>query len=438
MSLKGQINMAGTNSADMDLDDFTLEAPKKGVGQILPENIDAKLGEKDENGDVHTYSKIEKEVINKLDEQVDKILSELLTAPVNSKELKDITSALNKMGDKEVNQTSNMSSRMLDRPLRSMRSNDFGDGKSIAGQLKTLRSKITELDPSKRDALFSRNKFLGIKLPFGIGNKVDSYFQEYKSSESQLQDIVKALYNGKDELLEDNAEIEVERENMQNMMARLEQYAYIMKKLDKKIEDKLPALEAEDRIKASDIKQEILFPVRQKRMDILQHMAVCMQGYMALGVVKKNNVELMRGVDRATTTTMAALRTAVIVSEALGTQKLVLDQINAVNEVTNRMILANADMLGQQSQVIQKGASEAAINVETLNKAFQQIFKAMDAMDAYREQSLPKMKSTVESLEKTVQNAKGYLQTRERNAVSFTEDLAKETAEDKKVVSIRP
>ena len=430
--------MAGTNSAEMELDDFTLEAPKKSVGQILPENIDAKLGEKDENGDVHTYSKIEKEVINKLDEQVDKILSELLTAPTNSKELKDITSALNKMGDKEVNQTSNMSSRMLDRPLRSMRSNDFGDGKSIAGQLKSLRSKITELDPSKRDALFSRNKFLGMKLPFGIGNKVDSYFQEYKSSEAQLQDIVKALYNGKDELLEDNAEIEVERENMQNMMARLEQYAYIMKKLDKKIEDKLPALESEDRIKASDIKQEILFPVRQKRMDILQHMAVCMQGYMALGVVKKNNVELMRGVDRATTTTMAALRTAVIVSEALGTQKLVLDQINAVNEVTNRMILANADMLGQQSQVIQKGATEAAINVETLNKAFQQIFKAMDAMDAYREQSLPKMKSTVESLEKTVQNAKGYLQTRERNAVSFTEDLAKETAEDKKVVSIRP
>ena len=221
-------------------------------------------------------------------------------------------------------------------------------------------------------------------------------------------------------------------------MGRLEQYAYIMKKLDKRIEDRMPAMESEDKVKAQDIKQEILFPVRQKRMDLLQHMAVCMQGYMALGVVKKNNVELMRGVDRATNTTMAALRTAVMVSEALGQQKLVLDQITAVNETTNKLITQNANMLEQQSLIINKQASESSVNVEVLNKAFQQIFKTMDAIDTFRAQALPKMQVTVEALEKTIQGAKGYLQTREKNAVSFTEDLAKTKEEDSKVVSIRP
>lgn len=429
--------MADT-AADMDIDDFQLDTAPKAVGRIVPEKIEEKIGEKNEADGKFGYSKIEKEIIDKLDGQVDKILSELLTANTNSKELKDITSALNKMGDKEISQTSNMSSRMLDRPLRSMRSNEFGSGDSIAGNLKNLRSKITELDPTKRDALFSKNRFLGIKLPFGLGNKVDSYFQEYKSAESQLNDIVTGLYNGKDALLEDNAEIDVERENMQNMMGRLEQYAYIMKKLDKRIEDRMPAIEAEDKVKAQDIKQEILFPVRQKRMDLLQHMAVCMQGYMALGVVKKNNVELMRGVDRATNTTMAALRTAVMVSEALGQQKLVLDQITAVNETTNKLITQNANMLEQQSLIINKQASESAVNVEVLNKAFQQIFKTMDAIDTFRAQALPKMQTTVEALEKTIQGAKGYLQTREKNAVSFTEDLAKAKEEDSRVVNIRP
>lgn len=426
------------NSADMDIDDFQLDSAPKAVGRIVPEKIEEKIGEKNEVDGKFGYSKIEKEIIDKLDGQVDKILSELLTADSNSKELKDITGALNKMGDKEISQTSNMSSRMLDRPLRSMRSNEFGSGNSIAGNLKSLRSKITELDPTKRDSLFAKNKFLGIKLPFGLGNKVDSYFQEYKSAESQLNDIVTGLYNGKDALLEDNAEIDVERENMQNMMGRLEQYAYIMKKLDKRIEDRMPAIEAEDKVKAQDIKQEILFPVRQKRMDLLQHMAVCMQGYMALGVVKKNNVELMRGVDRATNTTMAALRTAVMVSEALGQQKLVLDQITAVNETTNKLITQNANMLEQQSLIINKQASESSVNVEVLNKAFQQIFKTMDAIDTFRAQALPKMQITVDALEKTIQGAKGYLQTREKNAVSFTEDLAKTKEEDSKVVSIRP
>ena len=56
------------------------------------------------------------------------------------------------------------------------------------------------------------------------------------------------------------------------------------------------------------------------------------QGYLALDMIRKNNLELMKGVDRATTTTVAALRTAVIVAQALNNQKLVLDQIS-VGEV---------------------------------------------------------------------------------------------------------
>lgn len=429
--------MADT-AEDMNLDDFQLDSTPKAVGRIVPDKINEKIGEIDSSDGKFGYSKIEKEIITDLDGQVEKILGELLTTNSNSKELKDITEALNKMGDREIHQTSNMSSRMLDRPLRSMRSNDFGDGNSIAGNLKNLRSKITELDPSKRDSLFSKNKFLGIKIPFKIGNKVDSYFQEYKSAESQLNDIVTGLYNGKDALLEDNAAIDVERETMQALMGKLEQYAYIMKKLDKRIEDKMPMIESDDRIKAQDIKQEILFPVRQKRMDLLQHMAVCMQGYMALGVVKKNNVELMRGVDRATNTTMAALRTAVIVSEALGQQKLVLDQITAVNETTNRLITQNSNMLEQQSLIINKQASEASIDIEVLNKAFQQIFKTMDAIDTFRAQALPKMQTTVEALEKTIQGAKGYLQNREKNAINFTEELSRmKDEETSKAVKIR-
>lgn len=428
-----------STSTEMSLDDFQLDSSTiKPVGQVDVKKIEERVGEKSPTGETHTFSKIEQQVINKLDQEVDKIMNGIMAAPKGSKEMLDLTNALSKMGDKEVHSTSDMSNRMLERPLRAMRSNDFSEGNSIANQLKGLRNKIQSLDPSKRDALFTKNKFFGLKLPFGIGNKVDSYFQEYKSSESQIQDILKGLYNGKDSLIEDNAIIDVERENMQTMLGRLEQYAYIMKKLDEKIETKIPAIEAEDKIKANDIKQEILFPVRQKRMDIIQHMAVCIQGYMALGVVKKNNVELIRGVDRATTTTMSALRTAVMVSEALGTQKLVLDQINAVNDTTNNLILQNAQMLQQQGVEIQRQATEASLSVENLNKAFEQIFSAMDTIDNFREQALPKMKATVESLEKTVGNAKSYMQKREQNASDFSKQLAQDNSkkDDDKVVSV--
>src|SRR2546428_13963908 len=65
-------------------------------------------------------------------------------------------------------------------------------------------------------------------------------------------------------------------------------------------------------------------------------LAVNAQGYLALELVRKNNLELIKGVDRATTTTISALRTAVIVAQALTNQELVLNQITALNTTTDR------------------------------------------------------------------------------------------------------
>ena len=78
----------------------------------------------------------------------------------------------------------------------------------------------------------------------------------------------------------------------------------------------------------------MLFSVRQKHQDLLTQLAVSVQGYLALDVIRRNNLELIKGVDRATTTTVSALRTAVIVAQALADQKLVLDQITALNTTT--------------------------------------------------------------------------------------------------------
>jgi len=408
---------------EMGLDDFSLETPKV-VAEIKADDVKARVGAVDAAGEVKTFSKLEKRVLNNLDTQVETMARDLLSAPMHSDKMKEITSALNSMGDKEITESSQMSNRMLDRPMKAMRKNTFGEGKSVADALKDLRMKVTELDPSRRDSL--KGKLFGF-IPFGIGKRVDSYMQEFKSSQSQLNDIIKSLYNGRDELIQDNAIIEVERENMLKMMERLEQYAYIMKKLDQNIEERLPEIDAQDQIRASDIRQEVLFPMRQKSMDLYQHLAVCMQGYMSLQVIKQNNQQLILGVNRATKTTMAALRTAVIVSEALGTQKLVLDQIESVNETTNRLIEQNANLLKTQGVAIQKQATAAAISPETLEKSFQQIFQAMDAIDKFREEALPNMKKTVESLEKSVSNAKDYLpENRKKRIGNFTDEIIKD------------
>ena len=421
--LQPQAQPAAAKEKELGIDDFQLEmAVPKVVGEVKVASVEEKTEQVSSDGKVG-ITKLEEATINSLNTQVDKIMTDLIATPSNSPEMKELTAALNKMGDAEITKTANMSNKMLSRPMRGLRGNGAG-GDSVADGLKSLRSKVEKLDPSQRDKLFSKNKFFGFKLPWA--DKIDSYFQEYKSSEDQLNAIIRSLSNGKDELIHDNATIDEEREQMQELMARLEQYAYIMKRLDEKIEKRLPDIQADDQLKAEDIKQEILFPIRQKRMDLLQHLAVSMQGYMALQVIKQNNNELIRGVDRASKTTVAALRTAIIVSEALGTQRLVLNQINEVNNVTNSLIEKNSELLKTQGVEIQKQATESAINAQTLEKSFVNLFQAMDAIDTYRAQALPQMQKTLDSLEKSVENAKNYLASRRENRIG---DVAKELLE---------
>ncbi len=128
----------------------------------------------------------------------------------------------------------------------------------------------------------------------------------------------------------------------------------------------------------------------------MTQLAVSVQGYLALDLVRKNNIELIKGVDRAQTTTVAALRTAVIVAQALANQKLVLDQINALNATTNQMILSTSEMLRQQSGQIQEQASSSTVSVETLQKAFDNVFATMDAIDTYKAKAVDSMATTVD------------------------------------------
>src|SRR3546814_5665003 len=117
-------------------------------------------------------------------------------------------------------------------------------------------------------------------------------------------------------------------------MWRLEQMIVRSKKMDQKLEDKANDLDHSDPAKAKASRETALFYARQRTQDLLTQMAVTVQGYLALDLVKKNNVELVKGVDRASTTTVAALRTAVTVAQALTSQRLVLDQITALNTTT--------------------------------------------------------------------------------------------------------
>ncbi len=336
-----------------------------------------------------------------LEAKAETFVEELAAQDVNSPEFGKRVDQISDMGRREIAEAAGQSNRFLDRPVRAM-DKEGGVGTDLA----ELRRTIEDLDPGKQGSLTAPKKLFGL-IPFG--NKMRNYFDSYKSSQGHIASILTRLAGGKDELLKDNAAISVERQNLWAAMGRLEQMIHVSKALDSKLEAKAFELESSDPAKAKAIRESALFYVRQRTTDLLTQMAVTVQGYLALDLVKKNNVELVKGVDRASTTTVSALRTAVTVAQAMTNQKLVLAQITALNTTTANIIDSTGAMLKSNTAAIHEQAAGATIPLDTLKRAFQNIYDTMDAIDTFKAKSLVSMKTTVDALSTEVEKSKGYI-----------------------------
>ncbi|HEV7659464.1 MAG TPA: toxic anion resistance protein [Allosphingosinicella sp.] len=344
---------------------------------------------------------LKEEQKTQLQSKVDSFVEELVALDANSPEFGKKVDQLTTMGRKEISEAAGASNRFLDRPVKAI-DKDTG----IGADLTALRKTVEDLDPGRGGVLAKPRKLFGF-IPWGGGLR--NYFLKYQSAQSHIAAILAALASGKDELLMDNAAIDVERANLWKTMGKLEQMIHISKALDAKLEEKANELDATDPAKAKAVRETALFYTRQRTTDLLTQMAVTVQGYLALDLVKKNNVELVKGVDRASTTTVAALRTAVTVAQALTNQRLVLEQITAINTTTANMIESTGELLKSQSAEIHKQAASATIPLETLQRAFQNIYDTMDTIDRFKIEALGNMKQTVDTLGKEVEKSRGYI-----------------------------
>jgi len=359
---------------------------------------------------------VDDEQKSKLQVRVTEFVEELVAQDANSPEFGKRVDQITNMGRREIAEAAGQSNRFLDRPVRAM-----NETSGVGADLAELRRTVEDLDPSRKGNLLAPRKIFGV-IPFG--NKLKNYFDSYQSAQGHISAILARLQGGKDELLMDNAAIDVERQNLWKALGKLEQMIFMSKALDAELEQKAADLDATDPAKAKAIRETALFYVRQRTQDLLTQMAVSVQGYLALDLVKKNNVELIKGVDRASTTTVGALRTAVTVAQAMTSQKLVLDQITALNTTTANIIDATGQMLKDNTARIHEQAAGSTIPLETLSRAFQNIYETMDSIDTFKLKALDSMKQTVTALESEVGKSKAYIARAQGQAEAVTDARA--------------
>lgn len=355
-----------------------------------------------------------------LNQKADAFLEKLLS----TKDTDVQRSSIDSIGEDTQNMAGK--SEMLKGQIREL-ANKGADGGEVANALLDLKNTVEELDPNKFDFDNPKNFFVRMVrvLPF-VGKPLQQYFQKYMTSQEVINAIIKSLEIGRESLKRDNLILANDQARMRIYKDRLIEIIKFMHILNKKLEDKAFDIEQTDVDQARFIREELLFPHRQRMVDMQQTLLVNQQGILTIEVIIKNNRELIRGVNRALRVTVQALEIAVALSVALAHQRIVLDKIIALNNTTNTLIAGTAQKLKTQGVEINKLASSAALDMAVLKQAFADIHSAMEDISKFRMEALPKMKNDIDTMqvlssqaEETIQKMDKGTKARAKITVDF-------------------
>lgn len=302
--------------------------------------------------------------------------------------------AVDEMG-LELQQQAAHRSAMLQTPLRQL-AHQGDEGGPVAKALSDLRGRMEGLDPARHRLAPSALDRVIAMIP-GLDSRLQRYFRKFENAQQALDAIIDELESGRDMLHRDNLTLNDDQQALRDILSQLNRQVTLGRLIDRRLKDDIDTRAVDDP-RRHFLEEELLFPLRQRIVDLQQQLAVSQQGVLALEVIIRNNRELMRGVDRAINVTVSALTVAVTVAMGMANQRLVLDRIEALNTTTSQMIGGTAKALRQQGVDIQKRASSAMLDMQMLEDAFGEVMGAIDDLSTYRQEALPRLDEQIDRL----------------------------------------
>ena len=256
---------------------------------------------------------------------------------------------------------------------------------AVHAQLARLRAVLERLNPGAGDDLLRPRKFLGL---FPRGDVLSSYFDRYRDAEVEIETALSTMATSRDTLLQDNIAVTACRKTVWPMLARLAEAIGLCASLDERFERLAGQLDASDPAKAGRLRSTALFEVRQRHGDLLTQMAVSQQSYAMLGIVLTNNLELVKGIDRASATTIAALQTAIVAAQTLANQRIVLDRIGGVTAAATALSEGASGASARGNARVALDSAEASQQVAALRSAIADVTASVDALDSQQQSAL--------------------------------------------------
>ncbi len=283
------------------------------------------------------------------------------------------------------------------------------EGGIVSRGLMDLNREIKDLDPSLVD--FTKTGILG-----KLFNPIRNYFARYEKAEDVISTILASLHKGKETLKQDNITLELEEQALRDLSKLLNKEITLGTMMDENIAAQIEKAQAQgvDPERIRFVQEEVLFPLRQRIMDMQQMVVVNHQGIIAMEIIRRNNQELMRGVERAINVTVSALRTAVTVASALYNQRIVLKKIQIINETTNNLIGATSRMLLEQGTEINRQSMETGVSVEVLKESYGNLMAALTQISEFKQKALPVMQQTIGTFREMAEQGEREIQRLEK------------------------
>ncbi|WP_245605529.1 toxic anion resistance protein [Thermicanus aegyptius] len=315
-------------------------------------------------------------VSNLKEEDMQKIQkeAEAMVVRLSSKKEEEAELLLDKLGrlGEVTQQKAGDSLEILKRPVKDMISDKHGE---IPNTLLQLRSRVDELNPNH----FFKKGGVGnlFRKLFG-SNPLTNYIRKYESIQTQIENIVASLRNGRDMIQEDTIQLRQIREMAKDQIYELEKRIYLGKRLLEMLEAELQKPEQAGN---KALIEKAMAKVTNRTRNMAQMVNILLQSIASIGIIEENNEKLEEAVFNAITMTQNVVTVSASIQLALSNQQKVMKAVKGVNEATEQMILSNAAALKSNTEEITKMLEQPSIAFETLQKAFSDLFSAIQTTE---------------------------------------------------------
>jgi uncharacterized protein YaaN involved in tellurite resistance len=383
----------------------------------LKEELEEQLG----------LAKDKKEVIDpKIDQLTDTIIDNFFNGTYNEEQKKR---CINDLGMKHQARLSNHNA-ILDQSMQMLAKTQ--DGGTVAKDLLLLRNEVEVLNPHQYNLTAPTSataKFF--RTIIGKKNPISRYLERYEKGSIVLKDITQSLVAGKEGLKDDNNILGMDKKSLRETLDGLSHAIKVGQVLDQKFEAKLREMNQQEQPEEYRfLQEEVLFPLRQRIIDLQTALNVNQQGVITYDLLIRNNEELIKGVERSVTITTVALSVGVTAQFALNKQRIVLEAVKGTKEITEKILVGNAETLKTQGVEIQKGATEPSIAVEVLASAFTKLNEAVDDLSTFRINALAGMKESIGKLEDLTKKGRDTIERMEKGEAVRKKAFVDITADD--------